>query len=225
MFCLLICLVSIYTFTLKGYSKDILDFVLPALIILGVIFWLIISIRTLIFKKKLVVFIKRLIAGDYQAGIKLRFKSEDEITRLVNLINKLGDQLRVYDDLRSQNVSLNYRALDIIFTTVKEGLIIADVGKRTLRFNLAAQSIFDVEIENIMFDTMERQTENRQFYELLKDTIERTKYYKKCDVIIKLPIRNLTRKLNITVFPLKDKAENVKLIIIFLSKISDIQPT
>ena len=164
-------------------------------------------------------FIKRLLAGDYRAGIKLRFKSEDEITELVNLINKLGDQLRVYDDLRSQNVSLNYRALDIIFTTVKEGLIIADVGKRALRFNLAAQAIFDVEIENIRFETMERQTENQQFYELLKDTIERTKYYKKCDVIIKLPIRNLTRKLNITVFPLKDKDENVKIMIIFLLKI------
>ena len=215
----------IYIFTIKGNGKDILEFVLPALLILGVIFWLIISIRTLIFKKRLVVFIKRLRAGDYQAGIKLRFKSKDEITKLVNLINKLGDQLRVYDDLRSQNVSLNYRALDIIFTTVKEGLIIADAEKRILRFNLAAQAIFDVEIENIRFDTMERQTENKQLYELLKDTIERTKYYKKCDVLIKLPIRNLTRKLNITVFPLKDKDENVKMMIIFLNKVSDIQST
>ncbi|UCD04492.1 MAG: hypothetical protein JSW73_02570 [Candidatus Woesearchaeota archaeon] len=193
-----------------------------SLLIVGIILWLVIAIRTFIFKKRLVLCIERLIAGDYASGIKIRSKFEDEITKLAKLINRLVDQLRAYDSLRSQSVSLNCRSLETVFTTVKEGIIIADIEKNILKFNLAAQTIFDVEIQTMSFDALEHQPENKQFFELLKDTIERTKFYKKREVIIKLPIRNSTRRLITRLIPLKDDSENVKLIIIFLNKISDI---
>ena len=219
---LVLCFLAVFFIILQGYPSDFLLFILASLLIVGIIIWLVIAIRTFIFKKSLVVCIEHLIAGDYASGIKMRSKFEDEITKLAKLINKLVDQLRVYDSLRSQSVSLNYRSLETIFTTVKEGIIIADIEKSILKFNLAAQSIFDVEVQTMSFDALEHQPENKQFFELLKDTVKRTKFYKKREVIIKLPIRNSTRKLIARVTPLKDDTENVKLIIIFLDKISDI---
>lgn len=219
---LVLCFLAVFFIIFQGYPSDFLFFILISLLIVGIIIWLVIAIRTFIFKKRFVVCIEHLIAGDYASGIKMRSKFEDEITKLAKLINKLVDQLRVYDSLRSQSVSLNYRSLETIFTTVKESIIIADIEKSILKFNLAAQSIFDVEVQTMSFDALELQPENKQFFELLKDTVKRTKFYKKREVIIKLPIRNSTRKLIVRAIPLKDDDENVKLIIIFLDKISNI---
>ena len=219
---LVLCFLAASFIIFKGYPANFLFFILISLLIVGIILWLVIAIRTFIFKKRLVLCIERLIAGDYASGIKIRSKFEDEITKLAKLINRLVDQLRAYDSLRSQSVSLNYRSLETVFTTVKEGIIIADIEKNILKFNLAAQSIFDVEIQTMSFDALEHQPENKQFFELLKDTIERTKFYKKREVIIKLPIRNSTRRLITRLIPLKDDSENVKLIIVFLNEINDI---
>ena len=218
----LICSILTYLSVTNNIMQETLYVPIIILFGLGMVLWLIATIRTLIFKKKLLTFINRLINGDYKAGIKIDPRANDAITRIAKLFNKLADHIRTYDALRAQSVNFNFRALDLLFRNSHEGIIIAEMEKKSFKLNKSAQTIFDIENANMSFDSIEKQKENKEFTELLKTAIEEGKYYKEGKVTIKLPIRNLTRKLLVKIFPLKDKEEDVKLIIIFLSKIHDI---
>jgi len=211
------CLTLGYTILLRICAPSALVYTaLLALFFLGLLSWVYITLRIFAFNKKLIRFVKQLLAGNYEVGMEISFPFEDEVARLEKLVNGLGERLRAYDTLRMEKVGFNYRALDLIYRTVSQGIIIADIENRTFRLNPVVQSLFEVEQAYITFDSIEQQEENKPFMDLLIDVIERQKIQKEGTVTLQLPVRRTKRELLVIITPLKDKRETVRLAIIFV---------
>ena len=212
---LLICLIVAGVVGPAGYSgAQGLSVGLASVLLLGMAIWVYLTVRVLGFNRKLSNLLKRLLAGDYETGIET--KIPDELSRLVRQFNELGQRLRTYDKLRADKVSLNYRALDLIYRTVPEGVIIADLEKRTFKLNPVVQSLFNVKQESFSFDAIENQERNREFMALFKEASEQKKAAREGRVVLQLPMRDSSRKASVKIIPLKDAEEAVKLAIIFV---------
>lgn len=214
---LLACLSLAYylLFSMYRFSGPLYEALL-ALLVLAVILWLYITVRVLILRKKMVLVLKRILFNEYETGIRVSERINDEVTHLERLINRTCEQLRVYDALRVERIDLISRAMDTVYHHVQEGIIIADMEKMSLRANPAAREIFGIEQETMTFDSIEKQERNRDFVAFFKDAVEREKIFKEDTVTLQMPIRNASRQVALKIFPLKDKEETVKFAVIFI---------
>ncbi|MDD5566142.1 MAG: PAS domain-containing protein [Candidatus Omnitrophica bacterium] len=189
---------------------------LLAFFVLVVLCWLYIAVRVLIVKKKIALVLTRILFNEYETGIRVSERVNDEVTHLERLINRTCEQLRVYDALRVERIDLISRAMDTVYNHIQEGVIVADMEKKNLRANPAAREIFGIEQETITFDSIEKQEKNRDFVEFFKNAVEREKIFKEGMVTLQMPIRNASRQVALKIFPLKNKEETVKLAVIFI---------
>jgi nitrogen fixation/metabolism regulation signal transduction histidine kinase len=185
---------------------------------LGVLAWGYLTLRGLRFKRKLINFLKLLLSGDYKTGIKVNLFFNDEVKALGELINKAVDQLVKYDELRAEKVFLDFRALEAISRTVKEGVILADLDKEIFEFNPAAQSLFDIKQERITYNAVRKEEANRAFVKLFKEATEEEKIPKEDTVVMQLPMRNIRKELFVKIIPLKDRNEEVRLALVFVKE-------
>lgn len=188
------------------------------LFILGLISWLYIIWRILAFRKKLVVFLKHILANEYESGIKIDFTVEDEVTGLEKLVNKVSDQLRAYDNLRVERISSLNEQVSVLIRNVKEGIITVDMEKKVFELNPVVQAMFEMEREFISFDSIKSLEENKEFIDLFENCVEKDRVIKEGNVFLQFPIRNTIRQVYVKIFPLKDNDENVKRAIIFINK-------
>jgi len=212
---LLICLVIMAVIGPAGY------FAIPGLSVglipvslVGTAVWVYLTTRVLGFNRKLTRVLRRLLAGDYEVGIET--KIQDELSGFAKQLNRLGEQLRTYDKLRAEKVSLSYRALDLIYRAVSQGVIIADLEKRTLKLNPVVQSLFNVKQESFSLESIESQEKNKEFMALFNQVAEQKTAVGEGAVVLQLPMRDSARKASVKIIPLKDAEEAVKLAIIFL---------
>src|SRR4030042_5231318 len=90
-------------------------FLVLILFVIGTIALIYISARAGLFQRNLRLYLQRLLAGNYETGIRVYPRLHDEIARLEKMVNKLADQLRSYDRMRAQYVAFYRRALNLIF--------------------------------------------------------------------------------------------------------------
>lgn len=212
---LLIFFMIIYFFAIKTHKN-----ILYLYILLGscLFIYVYISFRIITFNKKLILFLNRVLEGDYKTGVKSHKLFNDEITKLEITINKTGDILRLYDDLRADKVALNYKSLMLVYNTIKEGLIISDTDKQMFYFNPIAQKIFDIDQEKFTFDSIEKHETNKDFVKVFRNVLANTKVFKKSTANITVPIRETQVQVNLRLFPVKDIGEKVRFILIFIEK-------
>lgn len=191
-------LIFLFVFTLAGFAY--------------------ITLRILFFRKHIVSFLKHLWAGDYEIGVKISAMFQDEFEFIATMMNKAADRLRTYDVLRSQSVALNQRAMDIIYSDSKDGIILANIDKRQFKFNPTAQSVFGVEQESVSFSLIEKQAENSEFIDFFKLVTERERVPQEKKVTLRLPIKHSERELLLKIIPLKDKHEKTRIALIFIRK-------
>lgn len=183
---------------------------------LGILLACYTAIRLFIFRRRLVRFANKIIAGEYETGIKAHRFWRDEVAELTRLLNRAADRLGQYDMLRAQKVAINTRARDVMFARAGSPVVIADMDERIFHFNAAAQALFAIEQEEMSFSSIENRPENAAFVEFFRDTVEREKVQREADLAITIPIRATTRELHALIVPIKDREENVGLALIFL---------
>jgi len=183
----------------------------------GFVSWVYFTVRIFSFRQKLALFVKRIIANEYKAGIKISHFCEDEVSVISRQINKMADQLVVYDGLQRDRISVITRALDIVYHTVKEGIVIFDAKKNEFRFNPIMQSVFEVEQETVSYEAISLQPGNREFVSVLRSAIEKGAVVANARVRLELPVRQTHRELVISINPVKDRNEAVDMAIIFVS--------
>lgn len=176
------------------------------------------TFRAFIFRRNLLNFLKHLWAGDYETGVKFDLIFKDEIEYIARMMNKAVDRLRIYDALRAERVALNQRASQLIYSSAKEGVILANLDRREFKFNPSAQYVFEIEQELISFEAIEKHEVNRDFFDFFKTVTEREKVPQEKTVTLKLPIKNSQRELLIKIIPLKDQHENTRLAVIFIRR-------
>jgi len=196
--------------------SGVLLFIAIVSFLLGILAWLYILIGIVTFQKKIMEFINQLLKGNYDAGVKSSKLFKDEIYQLEEGINKLGAQLKAYDGLRAERVDLSQRIISLILKNVSQGIIMANMEKKTFQLNPAIQSLFQVEQEEVTFDAVEKQEGNTPFMAIFQDAAIKEKVPKEGACSLQLPPHGLARKISLKIVPLKDKKENVSLALIFV---------
>ncbi|MBP7828612.1 MAG: hypothetical protein KA248_01705 [Kiritimatiellae bacterium] len=207
-----------------GYAVLLLGGPLPRLwrpllawLAVGLAGWLYLMLRLTAARRRLVGFLRRLLAGDYETGMRQRDRFPDEVTGMARLANQLGQQLQAYDTLRAERVALSSRALDLLHREVSEPVLLADTEKEFFRLNPAAQEFLGTEKETLGFDALRAQPANQAFMNLVRKASEQDKQDDAAVVPLQVMPGREPREVRIRVRPLKNKKEEVGLVVILLA--------
>jgi len=182
--------------------------------------WIYVTIRIALFKSKLVRLLNLLFEGNYDAGMHNHPALTDELFSVTDLINKVAGRLKSFDRLRQEKVEFHSKALDLISRMTEEGIITANLDTRKFHLNPVVQEMFDLKLEEVDFDAIERREINKEFFAAFWEATKYQKVAMEKNVQLQLPVRDKTRFVAATILPLKDRDETVKFAVIFLRDVS-----
>lgn len=204
------------TSALIGWAETAspIRWILAALFLLSLLCWSYLSLRLFGFRKRLRNFLRLLLAGDYEAGIRTRENFTDEISNLESLANQVAERLCAYDRLRAGRVSIHSRVVDMLLVQSKEGLITANVEKETFSFNPVAQKILGITRKSFSFESVLKPTGNEAFNKLFQQAVTGRKVNTKGICQLQLPGMQAPARLGFLMMPLRDRDENVQFAIL-----------
>jgi len=188
--------------------------ILVALFALSLLCWGYLSLRFFGFRKRMRNFLRLLLAGDYEAGIRTRENYTDEISDLESLANQVAERLRAYDSLRAARVSIHSRVLDLLLIHSKEGLITANVEKETFIFNPVAQKVLGVKRKSFSFESVLKPSANEAFNKLFQQAVAGRKVNTEGICFLQLPGMQAPARLGFLMMPLRDRDENVQFVVL-----------
>ncbi|MBI9020466.1 MAG: hypothetical protein JEZ10_04335 [Verrucomicrobia bacterium] len=181
-----------------------------ALLALSLLCWGHLTLRAFGFRKRMFLFLRRLLAGDYETGIKTRKRFTDEISHLEALGNQVAERLRVYDRLRADRVSIHARVLDLLLIQSKDGLITANVEKEIFLLNPVAQKMLGVNRKSFSFESVLKPKVNESFNKLFQHAVTGRKINTEGTCLLQLPGMGAPIQLAFLIMPLRDRDENVR---------------
>lgn len=176
---------------------------------LGMLCWGYLSLRLIGFRVRLFNFLRQLIAGDYEAGIRTRRRFTDEVSRLEALANRLSERLQTYDRLRANRVSIQARAFDLILDRSAEQLAAIDVQQEVFLLNPAAQKALGIERKNFSFESVLKPDINAEFKDLFNDAVTGRKVRTEGFSWLQLPGMSDPVYVGLQFTPLRDRDEEV----------------
>lgn len=206
-----------YAVSFTVVSESALRLVLIAAFCLFCIIWIWFGVRVFRFMSRLRIFFRRILANDYDTGLQDIHWIRDGITALTVLGNRTADQIRAYDKLRAERTEISYRAMNMLFRSSKQALMIAEIDKKQFRLNPAAQEMYGVKQETYSFESIEKQQANTRFFRtflivVLKDAVTKT-----AESQFKLPQREAIHNIEFQIEPIKDRSEKVRFAIIYIN--------
>ena len=194
-----------------------------SLLILSVLFllcWSYLTLRAFDFRKRMFLFLRRLLAGDYETGVKTRKRFTDEISKLETLSNQVADRLRIYDRLWVDRVSIHARVLDLLLIHSQEGLITANVEKEIFLFNPVAQKILGVKRKSFSFESVLKPAANETFSRLFAQAVTGRKMNTNGHCALQLPGMSAPINASFLVMPLRDRDETVRFAVLTIESSS-----
>jgi hypothetical protein len=182
----------------------------------GFLSWVYLTLRVFVFRANLITFVRRILSNEYEAGIKISKFCEDEVTVLSRMINRMSEQLAFYDELQQDRISVAARALDMVCSQVKDGVIIYDVKKKEFRFNPAMQAVYEIEQGTFSYEAISSLGDNRKFMEALTASIEKGKISSGVEMSLQVPVRLTQRNLFVSMSAVKDRDESAGIVIIYV---------
>lgn len=176
----------------------------------GMLCWGYLTLRIIGFRVRLFNFLRHLLAGEYDAGIRTRRRFPDEISRLEALANRLAERLQAYDRLRADRVSIQSRAFDLLLDQSSEPLAAADVQQEFFHFNPAAQKALGIERKSFSFESVLKPDINCDFRDLFTDTVSGRKIRTEGFSWIQLPGMSDPVYVGVQFTPLRDRDEEVR---------------
>ncbi len=177
---------------------------------LSLLCWGHLTLRAFGFRKRMFLFLRRLLAGDYETGIRTHERFTDEISRLETLGNQVAERLRIYDRLRADRVSIHARVLDLLLIQSKDGLITANVEKEIFLFNPVAQKMLGVNRKSFSFESVLKPSVNEAFNTLFQHAVTGRKVNTEGHCLLQLPGMSAPIQLSFLMMPLRDRDENVR---------------
>jgi PAS domain-containing protein len=221
----------VFAALIAGYARlldsvDSYEVFLPLFLVLmlAVVSLVYIAKRFLLFRANLTRVFRMLISGNYEVGLNPSGAFKDEFESLQQLIAKFLDQLREYDRLRAERISLTNRFLTLLYNSVQEGVVIVNMDKEIFQCNPAVQALFGIKQETFTFDSMRQQKDNHSLMRLLVNATEIKKIPQEGTARVQMPVQSQPKDVFMRIIPLKDKDEKVKMAFIFVSP-ADSQPT
>ncbi|MEA2069643.1 MAG: hypothetical protein U9P12_10610 [Verrucomicrobiota bacterium] len=172
--------------------------------------WSYLTLRLGGFSKRLFAFLRLLLAGDYEAGIRPRLHLLDEVSKVETLANDLAERLRTYDRLRADRVSILARVLDLTLAQSQRKLITADLDKETFAFNPATQKQLGIERKSFSFESVLKAPANAAFDTLFQQAVQGRKVETEGQASLQLPGMQSPVPLSLQIRPLRDRDETVR---------------
>ncbi|MDT8391476.1 MAG: PAS domain-containing protein [Lentisphaeria bacterium] len=182
---------------------------------------LFVGLRLLRFRTRTHTLLRRLLAGDYQSGIRPTRHLQDDISELEALQNRLVQQLREYDDLRTGRIRQLRMTLGLLAEHTIEPLILFDAQKGVLDFNPAMSAILGVARQSVPLETLRNLETNTPFDTLLTRATLEEKSNQTGQVTIQLPGQATPKTLDLRIIVYKDKMDNIAFALLFVKPISD----
>ncbi len=176
---------------------------------LGMLCWGYLTVRLIGFRVRLFNFLRQLLSGDYEAGIRTRRRFTDEVSRLEALSNRLAERLQTYDRLRAERVSIQSRAFDLLLDRSTEQLAAIDVQQEVFLLNPAAQKALGIERKNFSFESVLKPDINGEFKDLFNDAITGRKIRNEGFSWLQLPGMSDPAYVGVEIIPLRDRNEDV----------------
>jgi PAS domain-containing protein len=177
---------------------------------LGLLCWSYLTVRIIGFRIRLFNFLRQLLSGDYESGIRTRRRFTDEISRLEALSNRLAERLLTYDRLRADRVSIQTRAFDMLLDQSSEPLAAIDVQQETFLLNPAAQKALGIERKNFSFESVLKPDINKEFSDLFNEAIAGRKTFTEGFSWLQLPGMRDPVYIGVQITPLRDRDEEVR---------------
>jgi PAS domain-containing protein len=171
--------------------------------------WGYLTVRLIGFRVRLFNFLRQLLSGDYEAGIRTRRRFTDEVSRLEVLSNRLAERLQTYDRLRAERVSIQSRAFDLLLDRSAEQLAAIDVQQEVFLLNPAAQKALGIERKNFSFESVLKPDINGEFKDLFNDAITGRKIRNEGFSWLQLPGMSDPAYVGVEIIPLRDRNEDV----------------
>jgi PAS domain-containing protein len=177
---------------------------------LGLFCWGYLTFRIIGFRGRLFNFLRQLLAGDYEAGLRTRRRFTDEISRLETLANRVAERLQIYDRLRAERVSIQARAFDLLLDRSADQLAAIDMQKEVFLLNPAAQKALGIERKNFSFESVVKADVNGEFRDLFNDAVAGRKVRTEGFSWLQLPGMSDPVYIGIEFTPLRDRDEEVR---------------
>lgn len=189
-----------------------------ALALLTLFCWVWLTVRLFSFRNRFFNFLRKLYSGDYEAGIKTRRLVTDELAEIEDLANGLAGRLRAYDRLRADRVSIHARTLDLIMRHTSDRFITADMEKESFVINPAAQKFLGILRKSFAFEAVLKPKANETFAYLFHKASKGRKSNTEGSAYLQLPGMDEPLRMHALMMPLRDRDENVRSVLIFLSE-------
>jgi hypothetical protein len=186
--------------------------------VLGALCWIFVTFRMLRFHRGLHRFIRRLLASDYETGIRVGSMINDDLSEDARMCTRLAEQLRTYDVLRANRVSLTHRALDVVLESAGETIFLYDVPKQALRINEPLQELLGSDKFRFSADTLREIAGNAPFFRVLDGIVAQERTDMQADTRLRLPGSHADVAIRIRFVPLKGHRENVDMVVGFVSR-------
>jgi PAS domain-containing protein len=182
---------------------------LTAFFALSLLCWSYLTVRLIGFRVRLFNFLRQMLSGDYEAGIRTRRRFTDEVSRLEALSNRFAERLQIYDRLRAERVSIQSRAFDLLLDRSAEQLAAIDVQQEVILLNSAAQKVLGIERKNFSFESVLKPDINGEFKDLFNDAISGRKVRNEGFSWLQLPGMSDPTYVGVEITPLRDRNEAV----------------
>jgi PAS domain-containing protein len=181
-----------------------------AFFILGMLCWSYLTVRLIGFRVRMFNFLRQILSGDYEAGIRTRRRFTDEVSRLEALSNRVSERLQSYDRLRAERVSIQSRAFDLLLDRSTEPLAAIDAQQEIFLLNPTAQKALGIERKNFSFECVLKPDINGEFKELFNDAVFGRKIHNEGFSWLQLPGMSDPVYIGVEFTPLRDRDEEVR---------------
>lgn len=159
--------------------------------------------------------LRRIISGDYEVGLTMPAFYQTDLTILKELVNKMVEQLRVYDELRKRRIRQLRMTLSLVQENAAEPIILFDAEKGALECNGASKNLLHTARQTAQISVLEKNTSNSPFIELLNGATQKEKSTMEGTVSIQFSDVEEPVEIHVRIVPYKDKDDTVPFAIIY----------
>jgi PAS domain-containing protein len=161
-------------------------------------------------------FLGQLLSGNYEVGIQVDRSCRDEICRIELALDKLAEQLRTYDRLRTDRVRVIRTLLDVLQEVVSEPIMVFDLDTQSMEYNSAFHLLFGLGRQEPSFAAVRVLDPNRRFVELLDKAVETRRPVHGEAVRLQMRAGENQKDLNLKMVPIRDGSGVVKRVLVII---------
>ena len=156
-----------------------------------------------------------LLAGEFDG--RVRSAATGELSRLIELVNRVAVQLRQYDTVRALRTGYANRAMYMLLGRLTTPAMIVDLPRGTCRTNPACQRAFDISSATVSVEFILRQDANQHFAATLLEAFERDKREHNIACSLRLAPNAAARDVDVSFVPIKGDNDEVELGLVMLT--------